>query len=76
LNMCRRIRRICRGLDILPIYDKDTIWATHILWQNWWLNDFDLFIDKLRLNRDTEVCDYKELIRQDYYLPNSIDSFE
>jgi hypothetical protein len=25
LNMCRRIRRICRGLDILPIYDKDTI---------------------------------------------------
>lgn len=73
LNMCRYIEDISYRLNIVPVYNKDTINATNILRNNFHLNDLDSFIEKLELNWSTEIEDYAEFIRADYYLPEEIE---
>lgn len=75
-NMCRYIRDISEKYNMQPVYNKDTINATHIMWNKYELNNMEEFEKKLDLLwwLDYGYESYEDFIRQDYYLPNAIDN--
>ena len=46
--MCEHIKQISNRLKIEPVYNKDTINATHIMWNRYQLNNIEEFYDKLK----------------------------
>jgi hypothetical protein len=68
---CEAIRDISRWLWINPTYTQETINATDIMLNKWYnIDDIIAFVKEERVD---DVYDYKELIRQDYYLPVEIE---
>lgn len=68
---CQVIDYVSRELDILPVYDRETINGTDIMIRKWYsAQDILDFIEEW--DWASSVENYKELMREDYYLPAEI----
>ena len=79
LLCCDYISRISKHFCIVSVYDKDTINAVHILYQQWNLYPFSEFLDKVDNEwvsyYNDSIKDFKDFIRQDKYLPEIINEW-
>jgi len=71
IKLCECVKYISAELDILPVYDKDTLTATSIMLSKWYSQDE--IVKRCKDNGWDDLDNYKELIRNDYYLPDEIE---
>lgn len=70
LELCLVIEQVSELLDIEPVYDRDTVNATDQLLKT--CSKKELITYVIGNSVDEWCSDYKELIRNDYYLPDQV----
>lgn len=69
IEICENIKYVCNSVNVIPIYNKDTINTTDIMLKEF---EVDQIIDHIKDQYLDDCDDYQEVIRSDYWLPYTL----